>query len=64
LEKAVRPAAWPEGARVLVWGGAEAAVAGSIRSYARKERRLDREQVYVLNYWKRGAAEGGFDYVE
>ncbi|MBM6593311.1 siderophore-interacting protein [Microvirga pudoricolor] len=61
LLDAVRSAAWPEG-RPLVWAGAEASLARAIRLYARKERRLDRDQCHILNYWKSGAPEGSFDY--
>ena len=62
LPDRVRASHSPTGARVLVWTGAEAATARAIRHHARRERRLAPDQVHVLNYWKRGAAEGAFDY--
>jgi NADPH-dependent ferric siderophore reductase len=61
LLDAVRSVSWRDG-RALVWAGAEASLARAIRTYARKERGLDRDQCYILNYWKNGMAEGAFDY--
>ncbi|MCB5176696.1 siderophore-interacting protein [Microvirga lenta] len=64
LQDAVKAASWPSDARVFVWAGAEGSVARSIRNHMRTQHRLDREQMYVLNYWKRGASEGAFGYVD
>jgi len=50
----------PAGA--YVWGGAEARTARGIRARARGIWGLPADQVYVLNYWRAGVAEGGFRY--
>jgi NADPH-dependent ferric siderophore reductase len=64
LQDAVKSAAWPSDSRVFVWAGAERTAARSIRSYMRKNHKLDSSQMYILNYWRRGASEGEFGYVE
>lgn len=47
-----------------LWVGAEAAIARRIRAFARKECGLPAERTYILNYWKRGMAEGSYDHGE
>ena len=64
LDGAVRGADWPRDGAVMVWAGAEAALARRLRAHARGERGLDQERCAVLNYWKRGKPEGAFAYVE
>lgn len=61
LAEAVRHA-WPAG-DLLLFAGAEAAIARAIRRHARTERGLPAERCQVLNYWKLGRPEGGFSYV-
>lgn len=61
LPEAVRDA-WPAG-DLLLFAGAEAAIARAIRRHARQERGLPAESCQVLNYWKLGRPEGGFSYV-
>jgi NADPH-dependent ferric siderophore reductase len=57
-------AAWPSGhGDLLVWAGAEAAIARAIRRHARDVRGIAPARCQVLNYWKRGQPEGGFSYV-
>lgn len=60
LAARLREVVWPVEAQALVWAGAEARIARAIRADACA--RLPRERVHVLNYWKRGAREGAFDY--
>lgn len=62
LVETLRAIPLPGDAKLLLFAGAEAAIAREIRRHARQERGLPRERVHVLNYWKRGAAEGAFDY--
>lgn len=55
LQDAVRATAWPEdGSKVYVWAAGEFETFRSVRSYLRKERKLPRDQHYVLSYWRRG----------
>lgn len=62
LPAALREAAWPE--RVYVWAGTEMRAARAIRVEARRRRGVPAGRCHVLNYWKRGIAEGGFDHGE
>lgn len=64
LQEAVKAASWPSDSRVFVWAGAESATARSIRKHMRAKHRLDQQQMYVLNHWRRGSAEGGFGYLD
>ncbi|MCG7393635.1 siderophore-interacting protein [Microvirga sp. ACRRW] len=64
LQDAVKAASWPAHSRVFVWAGAESATARSIRSHMKTKHGLDRDQMYILNYWRRGQAEGGFGYLD
>ena len=61
LADAVLAAPWPEQGDSVIWAGAEAVAARRIRAYARKRCHLDPCRRPILNYWKRGVAEGGFD---
>ena len=64
LQEAVKAASWPAHSRVFVWAGAECATARSIRSHMRAQRGLGRDQMHILNHWRRGQAEGGFGYLD
>jgi NADPH-dependent ferric siderophore reductase len=61
LADAVLDAPWPRDGECVLWAGAEAGAARRIRAYARKHCRLEACRRPVLNYWKRGQAEGSFD---
>lgn len=64
LAEAVRdtwPIDWPD---PLVWAGAEAAVARDLRRHARTVRAIPASRCQVLNYWREGAREGDFGYVD
>lgn len=64
LAAAVREA-WPTRADdLLVWTGAEAAIARDIRHEARHARAVHPGRCQILNYWKAGRPEGGFSYVD
>ncbi|PRD41077.1 phage tail protein [Phyllobacterium phragmitis] len=55
LEDAVRAVEFPaEGTRAFAWAGCEFAAFRAIRSYLRKERKLDRQDHLVVAYWRRG----------
>lgn len=55
LQDAVRATQWPDdGSTVFVWAAAEFETFKSVRGYLRKERKLPRDQHYVLTYWRRG----------
>ncbi|WP_411037248.1 siderophore-interacting protein [Shinella sp. BYT-45] len=62
------PAVLALGAQALrdayLWVGAEAAISRRIRAFARRECGLPAERAYILNYWKRGMAEGSYDHGE
>lgn len=64
LAEAVRdtwPVGWPD---LLVWAGAEAAVARELRRHARAARAVPAARCQILNYWRQGAQEGDFGYVD
>ncbi|WP_237478569.1 siderophore-interacting protein [Lichenibacterium dinghuense] len=61
LADAVLGAPWPCEGDCVLWAGAEAGAARRIRAYARKRCGLDACRRPILNYWKRGQAEGSFD---
>jgi NADPH-dependent ferric siderophore reductase len=63
LAEALRAVAKPTDGPMLLWAGAEASIARSIRKYARAELRLPQAQCPILNYWKAGKAEGDFDFL-
>lgn len=48
----------------FVWAGAEAGIARDIRRFARHECGLSTQDIYILNYWKRGAVEGTYEHGE
>ncbi len=59
LDEAVRAWPWPEGrAQVFIHG--ESALLKSVRPYVLKDRGVDRKDVSVSAYWRRGATEEGF----
>lgn len=60
LADAVIAARWPRDASPFLWFGAEAGAARRVRRHARHELKLDRKRFDIVNYWKRGAAEGEF----
>jgi len=60
LADKVIAAPWPRDARPFLWFGAEAAAARRVRRHARHVLQFDRKRFDVVNYWKRGAAEGEF----
>ena len=62
LAEAVAAAPWPQDGTGVLWAGAEAAAARRIRAYARQHRGLDQSCRPILNYWKRGQAEGSFGF--
>jgi NADPH-dependent ferric siderophore reductase len=64
LQDAVKAASWPADSRVFIWAGAESTTARSIRAHMRTKHGLDRHQMYILNHWRRGLAEGGFGYLD
>ena len=56
---------WPDpAADLMVWAGAECAIARAIRQEARRTRALPPARCQILNYWKAGQPEGGFSYVD
>jgi NADPH-dependent ferric siderophore reductase len=60
LEAAVRDVDWLDGrVQAFVHGEAEEVMHG-IRPYLLKERALDRDQVSISGYWRRGRTEEGF----
>jgi NADPH-dependent ferric siderophore reductase len=60
LERAVRDLPWPPGrVHAFVHGEAQEVMHG-IRPYLLKERGLDRDQVSISGYWRRGRTEEGF----
>lgn len=64
LATAVREG-WPaRRGDLLVWAGAEAAIARAIRREARTVRGVPADRCQVLNYWKAGQPEGGFSYCD
>lgn len=59
LDDAVRAWSWPEGrAQAFIHG--ESALLKSVRPYVLKDRDVDRADVSVSAYWRRGATEEGF----
>ena len=60
LAAAVAAVPWPGGERAVLWAGAEAGAARRIRTHARKACGLAPGCRPILNYWKRGQAEGSF----
>ena len=55
LETAVRAVGLPDnGEKIYLWVGCEFASFRAIRAYARKERKLHRDQHLVMTYWRRG----------
>ncbi|YBV97669.1 siderophore-interacting protein [Phyllobacteriaceae bacterium JZ32] len=55
LADAVRAVELPvEGTRRFAWAGCEFAAFRAIRTYLRKERKLDRQDHLVVAYWRRG----------
>lgn len=63
LAGAVASAPWvPDG--TIIWAGAEAGTARALRAFARKEKKLEQDRRPILNYWKRGQAEGDFAYTD
>lgn len=59
LAEAVRTMDWPSGrAQVFVHG--ESALLKALRSYLRDERGVDRADLSISGYWRRGANEEGF----
>lgn len=60
LVQAVRDLAWPAGrVHAFVHGEAQVVMHG-VRPYLLRERGLEREQVSVSGYWRRGRSEEGF----
>jgi NADPH-dependent ferric siderophore reductase len=60
LEKAVREIEWlPGRVHAFVHGEAQEVMHG-VRPYLLRERGLDRDQVSVSGYWRRGRSEEGF----
>lgn len=57
LQDAVRAAEWPEAGTPFVWVSTESSAAREIRAHVRDERKLDRRQMLVIGYWKRGMSE-------
>lgn len=62
LAEAVLGSPWPCEGDCVLWAGAEANAARRIRAFARKRCGLDACRRPILNYWKRGQAEGSFDF--
>ncbi len=59
LDDAVRAFAWPSG-RVQAFVHGESALLKSVRPYVLRDRGVDRADVSVSAYWRRGATEEGF----
>ena len=64
LLQAVRSISFTGARDILVWAGAEAAIARAIRNEMRRVRALPAARCQVLNYWKLGQPEGRFSYIE
>lgn len=55
LEDAVRAVEFPDdGTRLYAWAGCEFTAFRAIRTYLRKERKIDRKDHLVVAYWRRG----------
>jgi NADPH-dependent ferric siderophore reductase len=55
LEDAVKQVQWPEDERsVFAWAGCEHRSFRAIRTYLRKDRKLERDQHLAVAYWRRG----------
>ncbi|KXF77456.1 phage tail protein [Paramesorhizobium deserti] len=55
LQDAVRAVEFPgDGTRLFAWAACEFAAFRAIRTYLRKERKLDRQDHLVVAYWRRG----------
>ncbi|TDR85173.1 siderophore-interacting protein [Enterovirga rhinocerotis] len=53
----------PDARDLLVWAGAEAAIARRVRASARTRWQVPPQRCQVLNYWRHGRAEGTFSFV-
>lgn len=62
LVDAAASTAFPEGVEPLVWGGMECSLAKSLRRRLIDKGELARDQIYLVNYWREGVAEGGFSH--
>ncbi|GGA84642.1 NADPH-dependent ferric siderophore reductase [Brucella endophytica] len=55
LADAVRAVEFPaDGTRIHAWAGCEFSAFRAIRTYLRKERKLDKQEHLVVSYWRRG----------
>ncbi len=61
LVDAVREAVSQDKNDLMVWAGAEAAIARGIRKHVRSTLHMPAERYQILNYWKNGRTEGDFD---
>ncbi|WP_447035626.1 siderophore-interacting protein [Streptomyces sp. DSM 118878] len=62
LARAVTAVTVPEGERIYVWAAGEAGQIKPLRRWARDELRLDKADVDITGYWKRGVADFDDDH--
>ncbi|MEV0126136.1 siderophore-interacting protein [Streptomyces sp. NPDC050703] len=62
LARAVTAVSVPEGERLYVWAAGEAGQVRPLRRWVRDELRLDRADVDITGYWKRGVADFDDDH--
>lgn len=52
----------PAGVSPLVWGGMECDLAKALRRGIKEKLSLSRDRFYLINYWRAGIPEGGFNH--
>ncbi len=58
LADAAKALPWQEGI-VSIWSASEFSTMRTLRDYFHNERNVDRENIYISSYWKRGVTEEG-----
>ncbi|MEM7407461.1 MAG: siderophore-interacting protein [Pseudomonadota bacterium] len=56
FEEKIRSIPWPQD-RVYAWSASEFDMMRKVRAYLRQERGLQRDQLYISSYWKKGMDE-------
>ncbi|AWH88341.1 siderophore-interacting protein [Limnobaculum parvum] len=52
----------PDGFSPLIWGGMECDLAKGLRRAIKDKMKLQRDEYYLVNYWRKGVPEGGFNH--
>ena len=60
LQDAARAVDWPSDGSIFAWAGVEFEAFRAIRSFWRKDMKLDRSSHLAVAYWRRGFNEGDF----